>query len=156
MIRHAAQPGRNRRNPMIRMLNEAGPVRLGEFNRDLLVEHVLYATGTTGSVLEQELDLQIHKLESGPLGGDRGLLSGQEPVAVPQIVVYNPSHKRIRNPIAHWLRSDGRTLCGRNLKRSVGWEPHDGSPYRMCGRCMWSAGGATKEISGGSAAGGRE
>ena len=42
-----------------------------KFNRDLLAEHVLYATGTTGSVLEQELDLRIHKLESGPLGGDQ-------------------------------------------------------------------------------------
>jgi len=42
-----------------------------KFNRDLLAEHVLYATGTTGSVLEQELDLQIHRLESGPLGGDQ-------------------------------------------------------------------------------------
>jgi len=42
-----------------------------KFNRDLLAEHVLYATGTTGSVLEQELDLHIHKLESGPLGGDQ-------------------------------------------------------------------------------------
>ena len=42
-----------------------------KFNRDLLAEHVLYATGTTGSVLEQELNLNIHKLESGPLGGDQ-------------------------------------------------------------------------------------
>jgi methylglyoxal synthase len=42
-----------------------------KFNRDLLAEHELYATGTTGSVLEQELDLQIQKLESGPLGGDQ-------------------------------------------------------------------------------------
>ena len=42
-----------------------------KFNRDLLAEHVLYATGTTGSVLEEELDLRIHKLESGPLGGDQ-------------------------------------------------------------------------------------
>jgi len=42
-----------------------------KFNRDLLAEHVLYATGTTGSMLEQELDLQIHRLESGPLGGDQ-------------------------------------------------------------------------------------
>ncbi len=42
-----------------------------KFNRDLLDEHVLYATGTTGSVLEQEFDLRIHKLESGPLGGDQ-------------------------------------------------------------------------------------
>jgi len=42
-----------------------------KFNRDLLAEHVLYATGTTGSVLEEWLDLRIHKLESGPLGGDQ-------------------------------------------------------------------------------------
>jgi len=41
------------------------------FNRDLLAEHQLYATGTTGQVLEKELDISIHKLESGPLGGDQ-------------------------------------------------------------------------------------
>jgi len=42
-----------------------------KFNRDLLAEHELFATGTTGSVLEQQLDLEITKLESGPLGGDQ-------------------------------------------------------------------------------------
>jgi methylglyoxal synthase len=42
-----------------------------KFNRDLLAEHEVYATGTTGSVLEQELDLKISKLQSGPLGGDQ-------------------------------------------------------------------------------------
>lgn len=40
-------------------------------NRDLLARHVLFATGTTGSVLERELDLKIIKLQSGPLGGDQ-------------------------------------------------------------------------------------
>jgi methylglyoxal synthase len=42
-----------------------------KFNRDLLAEHEVYATGTTGSVLEQELDFAITKLQSGPLGGDQ-------------------------------------------------------------------------------------
>lgn len=41
------------------------------FNRELLAEHELYATGTTGKLLEQELDFTISKLQSGPLGGDQ-------------------------------------------------------------------------------------
>lgn len=41
------------------------------FNRDLLTEHEIYATGTTGKILEQELGVDIHKLQSGPLGGDQ-------------------------------------------------------------------------------------
>jgi methylglyoxal synthase len=42
-----------------------------KFNKDLLAQHELYATGTTGTLLEQELEVQIIKLQSGPLGGDQ-------------------------------------------------------------------------------------
>jgi methylglyoxal synthase len=42
-----------------------------KFNRDLLSHHVVYATGTTGQVLEQQLGIKIQRLQSGPLGGDQ-------------------------------------------------------------------------------------
>lgn len=41
-----------------------------KFNLGTLKEHDLYATGTTGKILEKELCLRIINLESGPLGGD--------------------------------------------------------------------------------------
>ncbi len=41
------------------------------YNRDLLAHHDVYATGTTGKILEKELGFPIKKLQSGPLGGDQ-------------------------------------------------------------------------------------
>jgi len=41
------------------------------FNRELLSKHQLFATGTTGGLLERELNLQVHRFKSGPLGGDQ-------------------------------------------------------------------------------------
>jgi len=42
-----------------------------KFNRDALSRHKLVATGTTGSLLEGELDLPVVRVQSGPLGGDQ-------------------------------------------------------------------------------------
>ena len=41
------------------------------FNRDLLARHELFATGTTGGMLEKALETPVVKLQSGPLGGDQ-------------------------------------------------------------------------------------
>ena len=44
-----------------------------KFNRQSLAKHHLYATGTTGKMIESELDVPVTKLKSGPLGGDQQL-----------------------------------------------------------------------------------
>ena len=46
-------------------------VAWAKFNRAVLAQHELYATGTTGTLLEEELGLAVTKLQSGPLGGDQ-------------------------------------------------------------------------------------
>jgi methylglyoxal synthase len=46
-------------------------VEWARFNRELLAHHELYATGTTGKLLEQQLGIEIIKFQSGPLGGDQ-------------------------------------------------------------------------------------
>lgn len=39
--------------------------------REILKEHTLYATGTTGLRIIEETGLAVHRFKSGPLGGDQ-------------------------------------------------------------------------------------
>lgn len=41
------------------------------YNRTSLAKHQLFATGTTGKMLEDKLDQHVTKFLSGPLGGDQ-------------------------------------------------------------------------------------
>jgi methylglyoxal synthase len=48
-------------------------IEWAQFNQRLLDAHDLVATGTTGTLLEDELGVKVRKLRSGPLGGDQQL-----------------------------------------------------------------------------------
>ena len=42
-----------------------------EHNKIVLAKHELFATGTTGKLIEEKIDRPVKKLLSGPLGGDQ-------------------------------------------------------------------------------------
>ncbi|MBK8127888.1 MAG: methylglyoxal synthase [bacterium] len=42
-----------------------------DFNRLTLSEHTLFATGNTGNIVHVATGLPVHRLKSGPLGGDQ-------------------------------------------------------------------------------------
>ena len=46
------------------------------FNVDTLRRHELFATGSTGALLSAELDLDVTRFLSGPLGGDQQVGAG--------------------------------------------------------------------------------
>ena len=46
-------------------------LRWAAFNRGTLREHDLFATGTTGTMVEYELGLPVTRFLSGPVGGDQ-------------------------------------------------------------------------------------
>lgn len=56
-------------------------IELAKQYKDVLAEHELYATGTTGTLIMGETALSIYRMKSGPLGGDQqigAMLAGGE------------------------------------------------------------------------------
>ena len=41
------------------------------YNREQLEKHELFGTGTTGAMIADDLDLDVERFKSGPLGGDQ-------------------------------------------------------------------------------------
>ena len=46
-------------------------IKLAIEYKDVLARHELYATGTTGTLVMGETGLSVHRMKSGPLGGDQ-------------------------------------------------------------------------------------
>ena len=64
-------PGRKRIALIAHDNRKTDMLEWARFNRGTLAEHELYATGTTGALLAEELDLDVNRFLSGPLGGDQ-------------------------------------------------------------------------------------
>jgi methylglyoxal synthase len=50
---------------------KAAMVKFVQENRDVFEGHELYATGTTGKLIEEQTGLVVKRFLSGPLGGDQ-------------------------------------------------------------------------------------
>lgn len=46
-------------------------IEWARYNKSVLTKHQLFATGTTGQLIEDALDVHITRFLSGPLGGDQ-------------------------------------------------------------------------------------
>ena len=46
-------------------------IEWSKYNREIMLKSEVYATGTTGKMLEKELGFDVKCLQSGPLGGDQ-------------------------------------------------------------------------------------
>ena len=104
------------------------------YNRDTLAGHELYATGTTGAILADELDLDITRFLSGPLGGDQqvgaAIVEGRVDFVIleqvrgqaPFVRVPVPDHMELERPwqicwsFARWSRPP----CAPTSRRSSG------------------------------------
>jgi methylglyoxal synthase len=72
MIAHASAQGSSRNIALIAHDHRKPDlVEWARFNRETLSKHELFATGTTGQILADELGLPVNRYLSGALGGDQ-------------------------------------------------------------------------------------
>jgi methylglyoxal synthase len=71
MQNHTKMNGRKRVALVAHDNKKAELIEWAMYNKNALARHRLYATGTTGKMLEEALDQSITKYLSGPLGGDQ-------------------------------------------------------------------------------------
>ncbi len=65
-------PGVRKRIALIAHDNrKADLLAWAKFNQGTLADHDLFATGTTGGLIAEDLGLPVHRYLSGPLGGDQ-------------------------------------------------------------------------------------
>lgn len=73
MLKFETMPPRKRVALVAHDHQKADLLDWARYNRKALAGHHIVATGTTGRLLEETLELPIERLRSGPLGGDQQL-----------------------------------------------------------------------------------
>ncbi|MCR5628328.1 MULTISPECIES: methylglyoxal synthase [Eubacterium] len=70
--------------------------------RGILVNHDIYATGTTGRLIEEAANLSVHKLHAGHLGGEQqmGIMIEQNDIDM-VIFLRDPLAPKSHEPDAH-------------------------------------------------------
>ncbi|MEK6690723.1 MAG: methylglyoxal synthase [Nitrospirota bacterium] len=70
-MKEVSMPGKKRIVLVAHDNKKRALLEWAKFNKGSLSKHILYATGTTGKLLQTELGLEINRFLSGPLGGDQ-------------------------------------------------------------------------------------
>lgn len=70
-VREVFLPGSKRIALVAHDHRKADLLDWARFNAATLARHELFATGTTGRLLAEQLGLEVSRLQSGPLGGDQ-------------------------------------------------------------------------------------
>lgn len=72
MVRSGAWMGTRKKIALIAHDNRKTDIlEWARYNRGTLSRHELSATGTTGALIAEDLDLEVIRFRSGPLGGDQ-------------------------------------------------------------------------------------
>jgi methylglyoxal synthase len=67
--------------------------------RNILTKHDLYATGTTGRLIEEATNLNIHKYLAGHLGGEQQLSAAIEQNAIDMVIfLRDPENQKTTEP----------------------------------------------------------
>ena len=71
-----------------------------DFNRVTLGRHDLYATGTTGAMLEYELGISVTPFLSGPVGGDQQIGAKIAEGQIDVLIFFGASGKSVGHGVA--------------------------------------------------------
>ena len=101
--------------------------------RDVLNEHELYATGTTGTLVMGETGLNITRMKSGPLGGDQQIASlSKQSLVIADLLASGiletadfAAHSNALGDKINALRSQRRTLLKQNENDDLLAELHE-------------------------------